>query len=127
MKKHHLLLLFLVSFVSNAQIKGTVTDEKGNPLPFVTIFQEDTYNGTTSNEQGNYEFNLKKKEKQTVVFQFLGFKTQKIIIQTDKLPYSLNIKMEEESFSLNEVIINKKNNPALAIIKNAIASRKVNT
>lgn len=127
MKKHYLLLLFLVSFVSNAQIKGTVTDEKGNPLPFVTIFQEDTYNGTTSNEQGNYEFNLKKKEKQTVVFQFLGFKTQKIIIQTDKLPYSLNIKMEEESFSLNEVIINKKNNPALAIIKNAIASRKINT
>ncbi|WP_426063521.1 DUF5686 and carboxypeptidase regulatory-like domain-containing protein [Flavobacterium sp. DSP2-3-1] len=127
MKKHYLLLLFLVSFVSNAQIKGTVTDEKGNPLPFVTIFQEDTYNGTTSNERGNYEFTLKKKEKQTVVFQFLGFKTQKIIIQTDKLPYSLNIKMEEESFSLNEVIINKKNNPALAIIKNAIASRKVNT
>ena len=127
MKKYYLLLLFLISFVNNAQIKGTITDEKGNSLPFVTIFQEDTYNGTTSNEQGNYEFNLKKKEKQTVVFQFLGFKTQKIIIQTDKLPYSLNIKMEEESFSLKEVIINKKNNPAMAIIKNAIASRKVNT
>lgn len=127
MKKHYLLLLFLVSFVSNAQIKGTVSDEKGNPLPFVTIFQEDTYNGTTSNEQGNYEFNLNKKGKQSVVFQFLGFKTQKVAIQTDKLPYSLNIKMIEESFSLNEVIINKKNNPALAIIKSAIASRKRNT
>ncbi|RTY71205.1 carboxypeptidase-like regulatory domain-containing protein [Flavobacterium sp. GSP27] len=127
MKKYYLLLLLLVSFVSTAQIKGTVSDEKGNPLPFVTIFQEDTYNGTTSNEQGNYEFNLKKKEKQTVVFQFLGFKTQKVVIQTDKLPYSLHIKMIEESFSLNEVIINKKNNPALAIIKSAIASRKQNT
>ncbi|RTY93275.1 carboxypeptidase-like regulatory domain-containing protein [Flavobacterium sp. RSP46] len=127
MKKYYFLLLLLVSFVSTAQIKGTVSDEKGNPLPFVTIFQEDTYNGTTSNEQGNYEFNLKKKEKQTVVFQFLGFKTQKVVIQTDKLPYSLHIKMIEESFSLNEVIINKKNNPALAIIKSAIASRKQNT
>ena len=127
MKKHYLLLLLLVPFVSTAQIKGTISDEKGNALPFVTIFQEDTYNGTTSNEQGNYEFNLKKKEKQTVVFQFLGFKTQKIVIQTDKLPYLLNIKMIEESFSLNEVIINKKINPALAIIKNAIASRKQNT
>ncbi|RBN48963.1 DUF5686 and carboxypeptidase regulatory-like domain-containing protein [Flavobacterium psychrolimnae] len=127
MKKHYLLLLFLVSFVSNAQIKGTVSDEKGNPLPFVTIFQEDTYNGTTSNEQGNYEFNLNKKGKQSVVFQFLGFKTQKVAIQTDKLPYVLNIKMIEESFSLNEVIISKKNNPALAIIKSAIASRKRNT
>ncbi|OAB28799.1 CarboxypepD_reg-like domain-containing protein [Flavobacterium fryxellicola] len=127
MKKHYLLLLFLSSFACTAQIKGTVSDEKGNPLPFVTIFQEDTYNGTTSNEQGNFEFNVKTKDKQTVVFQFLGFKTQKIAIETNKLPYSINIKMIEESFSLNEVIINKKNNPALAIIKNAIASRKQNT
>ena len=127
MKKHYLLLLFLGSFVSNAQIKGTVSDEKGNALPFVTIFQEDTYNGTTSNEQGNFEFNLKKKEKQTVVFQFLGFKTQKIAVQTDKLPYSINIKMLQESFALNEVVINTKINPALAIIKNAIANRKQNT
>ncbi|MFV8370194.1 DUF5686 and carboxypeptidase regulatory-like domain-containing protein [Flavobacterium sp. LB2R40] len=127
MEKHFLLLFLLVSLVSTAQLKGTISDEKGNALPFVTIFQEDSYNGTTSNEQGNYEFTLKKKEKPTVVFQFLGFKTQKIVIQTDKLPYLLNIKMIEESYSLNEVIINKKINPAVAIIKNAITSRKKNT
>ena len=35
--------------------------------------------------------------------------------------------MIEESFSLNEVVINKKVNPALAIIKKAIANRKENT
>ena len=127
MKKYYLLLLFMVSFVSTAQIKGTVTDEKGNPLPFVTIFQEGTYNGTTSNEIGKFELNLKKSEKQTVVFQFLGFKTQIITIQTDKLPYSFDIKMIEESYSLNEVVINTKINPALAIIKNAIANKKENT
>jgi hypothetical protein len=39
---------FLVSVTNYAQIKGTVSDDKGNPLPFVTVFQEDTYNGTTS-------------------------------------------------------------------------------
>ena len=127
MKKYYLLLIFLVSITNYAQIKGTVTDEKGNPLPFVTVFQEDTYNGTTSNEMGQYELNLKKTEKQTVVFQFLGFKTQKIAIQTDKLPYTFDVKMIEESFSLNEVVINPKINPAIAIIKNAIASRKENT
>jgi hypothetical protein len=38
----------LVSVTNYAQIKGTVSDDKGNPLPFVTVFQEDTYNGTTS-------------------------------------------------------------------------------
>ena len=125
MKTNYLLLLFFFSIISTAQIKGTVSDEKGNPLPFVTILQQDTYNGTTTNEQGYFEFNLKGKENATVIFQYLGFKTQKIKI--DKLPYTLDIKMIEESFSLNEVVINKKINPALAIIKNAIASRKQNT
>nr|WP_315233246.1 DUF5686 and carboxypeptidase regulatory-like domain-containing protein [uncultured Flavobacterium sp.] len=127
MRKYYLLLISLVSLTNHAQIKGTVSDEKGNPLPFVTIFQEETYNGTTSNEVGKYELNLKKAEKQTVVFQFLGFKTQRITIQTDKLPYSFDVKMIEESYSLNEVVINTKINPAIAIIKNAIASKKENT
>ena len=127
MKKHYFLLLLLGSIITSAQIKGTITDENGNPLPFVTIIQENTFNGTTSNEQGYYEFNLKKTEKQNVVFQFLGFKTQKVAVQAEKLPYTLNIKMVEESFSLSEVVINKKVNPALAIIKKAIANRKENT
>jgi hypothetical protein len=51
MKKIHLLLIFLVSVTNYAQIKGT--DDKGNPLPFVTVFQEDTYNGTTSMRWAN--------------------------------------------------------------------------
>ena len=127
MKKYYFLILLLVCVISSAQIKGTITDEKGNPLPFVTILQENTFNGTTSNEQGYYEFNLKKTEKQTVIFQFLGFKTQRATIEAAKLPYSLTIKMLEESFSLNEVVINKKVNPSLAIIKKAIANRKENT
>ena len=126
MKKHYLLLVFLVSISNYAQIKGTISDENGNPLPFVTVLQEDTYNGTTSNEMGKYELNLKKTGKQTIIFQFLGFKTQKIVIQENLLPYVFDVKMIEERFSLNEVVINPKINPAIAIIKNAIASRKEN-
>jgi hypothetical protein len=126
MKKLSLLLL-LISFSTYAQIKGTVTDEKGNPLPFVTVFSANTYNGTTSNDNGIYELNSKIIGKQTIVFQYLGFKTQKITITTEKLPYTLDVKMYEESYSLNEVIINPKDNPANAIIRSAIANKKVNS
>jgi hypothetical protein len=127
MKNAYLFLLLFLSFYSNAQIKGTITDEKGNPLPFVSIFEENTYNGTTSNEQGIYQLNIKSVGKNKIVFQLLGFKTQKTAISTEKLPYTLDVKMLEESFSLNEVVINKKNNPAIAIIKSAIASKKENS
>ncbi|MBW4361339.1 DUF5686 and carboxypeptidase regulatory-like domain-containing protein [Flavobacterium taihuense] len=125
--KNAFLFLFLVTgLFCSAQIKGKITDEKGNPLPSVTIYEDNTYIGTTSNEQGFYELNTKKLGKHTIVFQFLGFKTQKSTIDIISFPYNLDIKLIEESFTLNEVVINPKDNPANHIIKNAIANKKAN-
>ncbi len=127
MKNAFLYFLLLLSIHAAAQIKGTVTDEKGNPLPFINVFEENTYNGTTTNEQGKYQLYLKSPDKNKIVFQYLGFKTQKIEIPADKSVSLLDVKMIEESYSLNEVVINTKYNPANAIIKKAIASKKENT
>lgn len=120
-------LLLLICFSNFAQVKGIVSDEKGNPLPFVTVFSSNTYNGTTSNDNGEYELNVKTTGKHTLVFQYLGFKTQKITIDIEKLTYHLNIKMIEENYTLNEVVINQKENPANAIIRSAIANKKENS
>ena len=127
MNKGCLLILFFLSFYSNSQIKGIITDQKGNPLPFVSVFEENTYNGTTSNEQGNYQLNIKSVGQNKIVFQYLGFKTQKIAILTEKFPFTLDVKMLEENYSLNEVVINTKNNPANAVIKSAITNKKDNS
>ena len=127
MKKIYLILTLIFSVFSNAQIRGTITDNKGIPLSLVTIFEENTYNGTSSNEQGKYELNIKKTGKHTIVFQYLGFKTQKITLTIDKFPYVQNIQLEEENYSLSEVVINAKDNPANAVIRQAIAHKKENS
>ncbi|WP_264566869.1 DUF5686 and carboxypeptidase regulatory-like domain-containing protein [Flavobacterium sp. N3904] len=126
MRNAFLFFFLLTGLFGFAQIKGKITDEKGNPLPSVTIYEDNTYNGTTSNEQGYFELNTKKLGKHTIVFQFLGFKTQKKAIEINAFPYNLDIKLVEESFSLNEVVINPKDNPANKIIRNAIANKKGN-
>ena len=69
MKNHILFAFLLFSLFCNAQIKGTITDEKGNPLPFVSVFEENTYRGTTSNEQGRYQLQVKDIGKNKIVFQ----------------------------------------------------------
>ncbi|SHM13325.1 CarboxypepD_reg-like domain-containing protein [Flavobacterium chilense] len=126
--KNYTLIAFLFFSISNfAQIKGTITDEKGNPLPFVSVFEENTYSGTTSNEQGKYQLNVKEVGKNKIIFQYLGFKTQKITVSADAKTMTLDVKMLEESFALNEVVIDPKNNPANAIIRNAIANKKDNS
>ncbi|MEO7976074.1 DUF5686 and carboxypeptidase regulatory-like domain-containing protein [Flavobacterium sp.] len=126
--KNYTLLAFLFFSIANfAQIKGTITDEKGNPLPFVSVFEDNTYRGTTSNEQGDYQLNVKEIGKNKIVFQYLGFKTQKISITPENKTQLLNVTMQEESFTLNEVVIDPKNNPANAIIKSAIRNKKENS
>ncbi|MCC9061547.1 DUF5686 and carboxypeptidase regulatory-like domain-containing protein [Flavobacterium piscisymbiosum] len=126
--KNYTLLAFLFFSISNfAQIKGTITDEKGNPLPFVSVFEENTYSGTTSNEQGKYQLNIKEVGKNKIVFQYLGFKTQKISLSGDSKSIVLDVKMAEESFALNEVVIDPKKNPADAIIRSAIGEKKDNS
>lgn len=123
-------LLFLSLIISNfcfSQIKGKVTDEKGNILPFVSVFIDKSYNNTSTNEQGFYELNIKKTGDYIVVFQYLGFKTKKIIVKVDNLPFELNTSLIEENFTLNEVVISNKEDPAKQIIRNVIASKKNNS
>ena len=126
--KYIIVLLFsLISFISLGQIRGKITDESGIPLPFVNIYIENTYNGTTSNENGFYELNAQNQEKVAIVFQYLGYKTQKHILSISNFPYTFDVQLIEENYKLSEVVLSSKDNPANAIIKNAIANRRKNS
>jgi hypothetical protein len=127
MKNFYLLLTLLISLFSYSQIRGTITDINGNPLSLVTVLEENTYNGTSSNDKGNYELNVKKTGKHTIIYQYLGYKTQKITLTIDKFPFVQNIKLLEENLSLAEVVVNPKDNPANAVIRNAIKNKKGNS
>lgn len=124
MKKNITLLLLFVTLSISSQIKGKVTESNNSPLSTVGIYLEGTITGTTSNEDGMYELPLKKTGSYTIVFQFLGFKTIKKTVKISSFPFELNVKLEEEQFTLNEVQINSKENPANQIIRNVIANKK---
>ena len=96
-------------------------------MPAVSIHIEDTYIGTTTNEDGNYFLDFKSKGKYVIVFQYLGFKSQKIKFENENRPNTFNIKLLEENIELNTVVIDKKNNPANEVIRNAIAHKKDNS
>ncbi len=127
MKQLFTFLMLTMGLSHFAQVKGKVTDQTGMPLPVVSILVENTYNGTSSNEQGQYELNIKTPGKYTLVYQYLGFKTKKITINIEKFPFLQNVQLIEENLSLSEVVINTKENPANSVIKKAIAAKKVNS
>ena len=49
-----LLFLLIVATTVTGQIAGKVTDSNGEALPYVNIYLENTYVGTTTNEEGNF-------------------------------------------------------------------------
>lgn len=120
------LLLIVFSTVASAQIVGTITNEKSEPLPFVNILLENTYKGTTSNDDGYYELNISESKTYTLVYSFLGYKTIKKNVTIDQFPYQMDIILKEESVSLDEVVLDSEENPANAIIRQSIAKRKEN-
>jgi len=121
------LLLFMAITQTNAQITGEVKDQDGAPLPYVNIYTDSGSNGTTTNEDGIYELKITEPGTYTLVYQFLGYKTLKKPIETNSFPIEVNVNLEAESTSLDEVTIHSGENPATRIIRNAIASRKLNS
>lgn len=127
MRKIICLLFILFNLVNHAQITGRVTDQKGQPLPAVSIHIENTYAGTITNENGEYQLKAPKQGKFLIVYQYLGYKTQKVKQHIEKVEKIVDVVLEEENIVLNTVVIDPKNNPANEIIRAAIKNKKDNS
>ncbi len=101
-----LLFLFLAlsgSFTLSAQeitVTGVVTDAlDGMPLPGVTVFIKGTTTGTITMPDGNYS--LLAESGSTVVFSFIGYKSQEFVISSA----TLNVALEEDVVGMEEVVV----------------------
>lgn len=84
------------------RITGTVTDATdGQTLPGVSIVVKGTTIGTTTNIEGKYELNVPTDAIQ-LVFSFIGMKTQEVLIEGKNV---IDVKMESESVSVDEVVV----------------------
>ncbi len=78
------LFFTLVSFnglAQNAVLKGKITEENGKSLPDVQIyFESNPQKGTTTDENGQYEFTIPSGKKWIIVFSHASFSQQKLSI-----------------------------------------------
>ncbi|SMO52202.1 SusC/RagA family TonB-linked outer membrane protein [Solitalea koreensis] len=81
-------------------MSGTVQDEKGIPLPGITIIEKGTSNSTATNEQG--AFTIKVKPNATLVFKSIGFISREITPDTRKV---LMVTMKEDVHQLADVVV----------------------
>jgi hypothetical protein len=127
MKKNIFVFLLFAAFSTNAQLKGNITAKNGEPLSSVSVYLENTFTGTTTNDNGDYNLTLEKPGKYTLVFQIIGFTTLKKEVLITSFPFELDVVLEEENVQLKEIVISTKDNPANRIIRNVIANKEKNT
>ncbi len=82
-------------------IKGTVTDQDGNPLAGVNIVEQGTSNGQITDFDGNYSISVFNADA-TLTFSFIGFTQQTITVGSKTI---INVSMEESLEELGTVVI----------------------
>ncbi|EIJ37411.1 TonB-linked outer membrane protein, SusC/RagA family [Galbibacter orientalis DSM 19592] len=87
--------------VQEKQIKGTVTDNTGVPLMGVSVMQEGTANGVTTDFDGNFTINAPIGS--TLVFTYVGMKTINIAVKSST--NTMSVAMEADQEMLDEVVV----------------------
>ncbi len=83
-----------------ADIRGKVVDSKGQTLPGVSVKIKGTTTGTTTDIDGNFTLNVSNDA--TLVFTYIGFNTQEILVSGRT---SINITLLENEQALSEVVV----------------------
>jgi hypothetical protein len=108
MVKNLLILLLFVCQLGRAyagNIKGIITDEKNEAIPFASVFVAGTTMGTTSNESGFYML-LLKPGKYTISVKSIGYTVVSKEIVVDDEEQQINFKLKEETINIKEFTVN---------------------
>jgi hypothetical protein len=107
MKFFFCILIILISLQTFAQqiISGTVTDRKGQPILGANVYLEGTYDGTTTDENGEFRFTSTETGSQTLIVSFLSFLDFKTTQDVTELK-NLLVVLKEDVNTLDAVELN---------------------
>ena len=126
MKRHLVMLIALLSLTFSAiaqntiEITGNVSDEAGEAVIGANVVVKDAAGlGVITDIDGNYA--IKVKEYQTLIFSFMGYKSQEVLIKGDKKV--VNIVLAEEKYSaVDEVVVTAMGSQKKVSVTGAVTS-----
>ncbi|MBA4322717.1 MAG: TonB-dependent receptor, partial [Odoribacter sp.] len=121
--KISVLILFLISLkceISSSQqvyLRGIVTDSARKPIETVSISLLNTSIGTYTDKYGAYTLKLPKiGNEYDILFSYVGFKTERRTIKSDRSEINLNITLTEDVTGIGEVTVQSQRDITAASI-----------
>lgn len=118
-----LILFFSFYYAQASIIRGRVTNERNEALPFASVFVKGTTNGTTTNAAGQFHLDVPAGN-YILVCQYMGYKKAEQPVTVTATEQTLNFVLVPLSLQIKEVIVKSGGeDPAYAIIRQAIKKR----
>lgn len=106
-------LITQITFAQDRTVSGVVTDGSGLPIPAANVQVKGTSIGTQTDFDGKYK--IKAKADQTLVFSYVGMKSQEAKASSSVV----NAKLKDDGTELETVVVNSL---GIAVKKNQMAS-----
>lgn len=92
---------FIKKQLQTIAVSGKVVDDKGQPIPGVTIIEKGTNNGIVTDANGTFKLTVKSAAS-VIVARFIGFNDQEITVGSQT---TFTITLAENVHSLNDVVV----------------------
>jgi len=111
-------------YINAVIITGTVVDDKGMPLPGVTVQIKGSAKTTTTSNNGSFSISVNKGE--ILVFRFIGFQIKEVAIGEQT---NLKVTLAEDQQQLSEVAVigyGKQSRATLSSAVSTVSSKELN-
>jgi TonB-linked SusC/RagA family outer membrane protein len=88
-------------YASDIPVRGRVKDEKGNPLPGVSVVVKGTAQGSTTGSDGTYQLTVPDNSA-VLIFSFVGFLSKEITVGNQS---AIDLVLQEDQKALEEVVV----------------------
>jgi vitamin B12 transporter len=102
-----LFLLLLTGLTTMAQVKisGKIKDNKGKPIPGISITLKDTYDGSVSDSSGNFSFTTSETGTHNIDVTGVGYHEYTTVVELKNTPVVLDISLKEKMDELKAVVV----------------------
>ncbi len=119
--------IYTSAFAQEITLKGQITDYDKNPIPFATLFIENTQLASICDIDGNFEITFQKEfENKKLLINCVGYEKKAVPLNVLKANENNKIKLKSTDVIIDEVVVKAGENPAHRIINQCIKNKDNN-
>ncbi len=102
------LTLIIPQLFAQTTFTGQITDSLNNPVPFASIYLNNTTYGASSDNSGTYSLRVDQEGVYELVVSCIGFNPKSLKVHADNKQHVLNIALSVKPVDLKEVVVEEK-------------------